>query len=84
MEQVTDQTFESLVLSGQTPVLVDFYADWCGPCKMLTPILEELAKELDDVVRLGLPALSGIGGGTAAGAATGLTVGGVARLRGKK
>ena len=53
--------------------------------KLLASRLGNLsARELDDVVRLGLPALSGIGGGTAAGAATGLTVGGVARLRGKK
>lgn len=42
---VTDQNFEAEVLQSDVPVLVDFYATWCGPCKSLTPIVEELAGE---------------------------------------
>lgn len=43
--QVTDATFESEVLQAGAPVLVDYWADWCGPCKMIAPILEEVAGE---------------------------------------
>lgn len=47
--KVTDENFEQEVLNSNIPVLVDFYADWCGPCKMLSPIVDEVAKENDDI-----------------------------------
>jgi thioredoxin 1 len=47
--QVTGATFEEQVILSEQPVIVDFYADWCGPCKMLSPVLEQLALEHTDV-----------------------------------
>ena len=44
---VTDKTFDELVLKNSGTVVVDFWAEWCGPCKMIAPVLEDLAKELD-------------------------------------
>ncbi len=45
--QITDTTFNEMVLNSEVPVLLDFYADWCGPCKMLSPIIDELAEEYE-------------------------------------
>ena len=49
----TDENFNEEVLSSNIPVLVDFYADWCGPCKMLAPVIEALAGELEGKVKIG-------------------------------
>jgi len=49
----TDQNFEQEVLNSQKPVLVDFWAPWCGPCQMMGPIIEELAEELEGQVVVG-------------------------------
>ena len=49
----TTDNFEKEVLQSELPVLVDFYADWCGPCKMMAPIVEGLAQDYDGKVKVG-------------------------------
>ena len=49
---VTDDTFEAEVVQSDKPVIVDFWATWCGPCKMIAPILEEIAGEYADQVKV--------------------------------
>ncbi len=49
----TDENFESEVLNSDIPVLVDFWAVWCGPCKAIAPIVEDLAKEYESRVKIG-------------------------------
>lgn len=49
----TEQNFNTEVLQADVPVLVDFYADWCGPCKMMSPVVKQLSEELAGKVKVG-------------------------------
>lgn len=52
LQKVTDENFEEVVLKSNKPVIVDVYADWCGPCKAIAPLLEALSVEKDDEVTI--------------------------------
>lgn len=52
IKHATDLTFQEEVINSDTPVLVDFWATWCGPCKMLAPVIEEVANNLDGKVKV--------------------------------
>jgi thioredoxin 1 len=63
--QFTDGNFEEVVLKADKPVLVDFFADWCGPCRMVAPVIEEMAKTFDGKIIVGkvdVDANSGVAG----------------------
>ena len=50
---LTEQNFDAEVLKSELPVLVDFWAEWCGPCRMLTPVIEDVAKDLAGKLKVG-------------------------------
>ncbi|MFA7504126.1 MAG: thioredoxin TrxA [Burkholderiaceae bacterium] len=52
IKQVTDGSFEQDVLKSDTPVLVDYWAEWCGPCKMIAPILDEVSRDYDGRIQI--------------------------------
>ncbi len=52
IDHLTDATFDEVVNSSAEPVLVDFWAEWCGPCKMVAPILDEIANEQDGKIKI--------------------------------
>ena len=53
VKKISEGNFEQDVLKSDIPVLVDFYADWCGPCSVMSPIVEDIASELEDKINVG-------------------------------
>ena len=53
VNKFTEANFEAEVLQSDIPVFVDFYADWCGPCKMMSPVIDKLADEFDGKIKVG-------------------------------
>tara|TARA_Y100001949_G_scaffold174054_1_gene180792 strand:- start:708 stop:1034 length:327 start_codon:yes stop_codon:yes gene_type:complete len=51
--KLTDAEFENQVIKSEKPILVDYWAEWCGPCKMIAPILEEISSEMSDKIIIG-------------------------------
>lgn len=51
--KITSENYEKEVLKSDKPVLIDFYADWCGPCRMMSPIIDEIAEEMSGEVKIG-------------------------------
>ena len=51
--KITQENFEEEVSKSNIPVIIDFYADWCGPCKMMSPIIDNIAEELGESVKVG-------------------------------
>ena len=53
VNEITNDNFENEVIKESKTVLIDFYADWCGPCKLMSPIVDEIAEELTDTLKVG-------------------------------
>ncbi len=51
--KITSENYKEEVLNSEKPVLIDFYADWCGPCRMMSPIIDEIAVQLGEKVKVG-------------------------------